>query len=166
MWRSFLPKAFATDKCKVVAYIREHLLSSLIITNLLDHRLASPSCLVLDISFESDRFQIICFYHVVLKKGHALSSLFSHSLDDLTPVIALGDFNTHSRLWSPLSVSPSPWAPAFEDWLGPNGLNFLNDPTIPAWRGRHDQKESTFDLVLVNEVASSLLSLSPHRVLC
>ena len=78
MWHPFLPKAFATDTCKVVAYIREQLLSSLTVTNLLDHPLASPSCLVLDVSFETDHFQVICLYHVVPKKGHALSSLFSH----------------------------------------------------------------------------------------
>lgn len=133
MWRPFLPKAFAADTCKVVAYIRVQLLSSILVTNLLDHPLASPSCLVLDFVFEADHFQVICFYHVVPKKGHALSPLFSYSLEDLTPVIALGDFNTHSRLWSPLNVSPSPWASAFEDWLESNGLNLLNDPTVPTW---------------------------------
>ena len=164
MWHPFLLKAFAMDTCKVVAYICEQLLSSLTVTNLLDHPLASPSCLVLDVSFETDHFQVICFYHIVPKKGHALSSLFSHSLDDLTPVIALGDFNMHSCLWSPLNVLPSPWAPAFEDWLKHNGLNLLNNPTIPTWRGCHDQKESTIDLVLVNKVVSALLSLSPLSV--
>ena len=164
MWHAFLPKAFATDTCKVVAYVRERLLSSILVTNLLDHPLASPSCLILDFAYEEDHFQVICFYHVVPNKGHALSPLMSFSLDDLTPAIVLGNFNTHSRLWSPLNVSPSPWAPSFEDWLESNGLNLLNEPTVPTWRGRHDQKESTIDLVLINEAASTHLALSPLSV--
>ena len=45
-----------------------------------------------------------------------------------------------------------------------DGAGFARDTTIPTWHGCHDQKESTIDLVLVNEAASALLSLSPLSV--
>jgi hypothetical protein len=120
--------------------------------------------MVIDVTIGDETISFIHYYHCVPKRGHALHSLFSHQIPHLSPTIILGDFNTHSPLWSPTNVSVSPWANAFESWLDEEGLSVLNPPGIPTWRGRDDQRPSTIDLVISNEAAILNTPISPISI--
>ena len=44
--------------------------------------------------------QIYNIYYAVPDRGHGLCILLTHDLDDLTPTVVMGDFNTHNQHWS------------------------------------------------------------------
>ena len=69
------------------------------------------------ISNEDTRLRLINFYHHVTDHHPNLDNLLQANLDPLTPLILGGDFNTHSELWSPGDIRPSPWADDLELWL-------------------------------------------------
>jgi len=93
-------------------------------------------------------------YHPPPNRHHGLGYVFQHLLDDLTPALLIGDFNTHSPRWSDPDHHPSPWALAFHDWMDNSGLHCLNDPATPTWFGSRDTDcPSVLDLALVNEAA-------------
>ena len=64
-----------------------------------------PCLQILDIAHVREKWRIVNFYHDVRDKS-ALETLLALDLDPFTPTLVLGDFNTHSRSWSPDSVDP------------------------------------------------------------
>lgn len=70
--------------------------------------------------------RLINVYHEVVNHRHTLQRLFDHDLDELTPTLVVGDFNTHSHRWSLPGHEPSSWAGRFDEWLDANGLSLLN----------------------------------------
>jgi len=90
---------------------------------------------VLDV-YEGDSVltRLINVYHEVVDDRHTLQCLFDHDLDELTPTLVVGDFNTHSHRWSLPGHEPSSWVGRFDEWLDANGLSLLNPLHVPTWR--------------------------------
>jgi hypothetical protein len=101
------------------------------------------------------RFRLINVYHQVPEKGHSLHGLFDSSLDSTIPTLVVGDFNTHSSLWSPPRLTRSPWADALESWLLDQHLSCRNPAGVVTWRGLPGQTPSTLDLLFLNPLALS-----------
>lgn len=71
--------------------------------------------LPLDTHLRSSSFWVINTYHDT--DFHAsLGDILNIEMDLQIPTIIGGDFNTHSRTWSPPGIQPSPWADRLEDW--------------------------------------------------
>lgn len=72
-------------------------------------------------------------------------------LDPLIPTIVVGDFNSHSRIWSPQG-----WgtylgsAELIEGWATTQGLQHLSEAGIPTHRGENKARDSTIDLMWCN----------------
>src|SRR5712691_6781759 len=164
MWECFLPLHPPDDVCKVSAYVKADLARSAFIWNRTDLPLASPTCLVLDLVFETEVLRLINVYHRVPDKGHDLHRLFSFDLDPAVSSVVIGDFNTHSPTWSLPSTDPSPWVAHLERWFEANDLHLLNPPDVATWDGRQDCRPSIIDLALFNEAAILSDQLSPVTV--
>ena len=164
LWESFLPRHSPTDRCKVAVFIKAEFARSFQITNILDHPLASPTSMVIDVEYGDKSFRIVNIYHSVPESGHGLSHVFSADLDDVTPTLMVGDFNTHSPTWSRPGATTSSWAARLEDWFEAQGLQLLNPPGEPTWCGREDQTPSVLDLVLLNDAASVTDQFSPLTI--
>lgn len=113
-WDLHTPKHEAGERCKAIAYSRKKISSR--VQNLTQHLLSGPSTILLDI-LEQDTVTlcIVNVYHDVPNRGHGLHALFSYTTDELTPTLFIGDFNTHSPLWSLLNSTMSSRAREFED---------------------------------------------------
>ena len=68
-----------------------------------------PCLQILDTAHVGEKWRIVNFYNDVRDKS-ALEMLLALDLDLFIPMLVLGEFNTHSRLWSPDNVDPSHWA--------------------------------------------------------
>ena len=91
--------------------------------------------------------RLINVYHEVVDHRHTLQRLFDHDLDELTPTLVVGDFNTHSHRWSLPGHKPSSWVGQFDEWLDANSLSLLNPLHVPTWRSaRTDMRPSVLDL--------------------
>jgi hypothetical protein len=98
-WDAHLPKHRNGQICKAVAYSKKSLVRSHIIENVLDHPLANPNSIILDVREDNDIIaRLINTYHAVPPNGHGLQYLLDHDLDDQIPTVIIGDLNTHSRL--------------------------------------------------------------------
>ena len=70
-------------------------------------------------------------------------------------MLVLGDFNTHSHIWSFPYSTISPWASELVDWFDDQGLELLNPPCVATWEsGHNDRHPSVLDLALLNEAAA------------
>lgn len=86
---------------RVAIYIKYDLACTFHIHNLVSHPLSSPESMVFDISFDDEILRLVNIYHRVPPgSGHNLLHLFSATLDPLIPTLLIGDFNTHSHIWS------------------------------------------------------------------
>src|SRR5579863_1147055 len=109
-WFCFLPLHALTEHCKVAIFIRSHLTSPLHCLNMVDHPCTSPSSMVLRITLDGHEIFLLNFYHDVPDSGHRLRSLFSFSPPSVvSPFFVMGDFNTHSPLWSLPRATLSSW---------------------------------------------------------
>jgi Endonuclease-reverse transcriptase len=63
------------------------------------------------------------------------------------PTIIGGDFNTHSRAWSPTRIRQSAWALDIEEWATSQMLELANPLGEPTRHGSKNQKDSTLDLI-------------------
>jgi hypothetical protein len=153
MWDIHLPKHKDADTCKVAAYTKKILLQSHAVINRVNHDLANPNTMVLDVLDKNDtQLRILNIYHEVPKSGHGLRQLLRHNLDELVPTILAGDLNTHSPRWSLPGRAPSPWAGMLTDWMDDQGLACANPQDIPTWYSyNEDISPSVLDLILVNE---------------
>jgi endonuclease/exonuclease/phosphatase family metal-dependent hydrolase len=156
MWNLHLPKHSAETLCATLAYTRKETLPMQNIDNVTTHHAADHKTIILDIKDDDGiQLQLINVYHQVPKTGtYALEHLLNQDLDENTPTIIAGDFNTHSHRWSLPNKEPSRWASKLEDWLDNNGFELLTPPHEPTWFGSKDTDQpSVLDLAFANERA-------------
>jgi hypothetical protein len=117
--------------------------------------MASLNTLVLDVlDNTSITLHIINVYHTQPVTGHDLHHILRHEPDDTIPTTLIGDFNTHSPMWSLPGRTPSSWATAFTDWMDAHGFQCQNPPGVLTWvRSREGDHPSILDLVLANDIA-------------
>jgi len=164
LWeRPYLPSFTDPSSVCVAIYIKIDISRTFSITNHIDHPLASPESMVFDISFESDILRLINIYHHVPRdRGHNLLHILSSTLDPLIPTLLMGDFNTHSHIWSLPSATISPWADALVNWFDDQGLKLLNPHHLLMWdSGRDNHHQSILDLALLNEAGAISGQISP-----
>jgi hypothetical protein len=82
----------------------------------------------------------------------ALTTLLSLDLDPTIPTLLTGDFNLHSRSWSPPDWAHSHAADRVEEWLATQTFTLLSAPGVPTHRGENGGRDSTLDLVWHNLV--------------
>jgi hypothetical protein len=155
-WDAHLPKHRNDQICKAVVYSKKSLVRSHIVENILDHPLANLNSIILDVKEDNDIIaRLINIYHAVPQNGHNLQYLLDHDPDDQIPTVIVGDFNTHSRLWSIEGKTPSSWVTILEDWIERNNFLVLNQDRVPTWNsGRDSIQPSVIDIVLVNLIAN------------
>ena len=131
------------------------------------HPLADPNTLIFNIAEEEDEIlmRIINVYHEKPALGHNLQHLFDHDLDELTPTLLVGDFNTHALWWSLPGKAPSVWASDFTTWLDTHNLTIHNPPNQPTWQGNRDGDQAlVLDLVISNKAAATDYRLSEAEI--
>jgi len=157
MWECYLPSFTDLKSVCIAVYVRYDLACTFSIVNHTSHPLSSIDSMVLDFSFEDKTLRIVNIYHCIPDNPchHALLHLLLNSLDPLIPMLLVGDFNTHSHIWSFPYSTISPWATDLVDWFDNQGLKLLNPPCTVTWDlGWDDQQPSVLDLALINEVAA------------
>ena len=123
--------------------------------------------MILNISFDQELLHIVNIYHrtPVDRDSHNLLHILSSTLDPLIPTLLLGDFNTHSHIWSFPSATISPWAADLVDWFDNQGLELLNPPCTATWRSHRDGiQPSVLNLTLINEAAAISGQISPLSI--
>jgi Endonuclease-reverse transcriptase len=110
------------------------------------------SCLciqVMDVAFDNTTWRVINFYHNI-RDDSCLRALMAIDIDVLTPMLVVGDFNTHSASWSPLDVPCSRWAGQVEEWAASNLLALANNLGKITHRGAQHKCDSVIDLAWYN----------------
>jgi len=167
MWECFLPSFTDPKQVHIAAYIKFDLVRTFSIHNNLSHPLSTLESMVLDFSFEEETLRIVNVYHCVPDElsHHNLLHLLSSELDPLLPTLLLGDFNTHSHIWSFPYSTISTWATDLVDWFDNQGLELLNPPCVATWEsGRNDRHPSVLDLALINEAAAISRQISDLHI--
>jgi hypothetical protein len=151
-WDAHLPKHRNGDTCKAIAYTKKGLQCPHVIDNVLNHPLTNPNSIIIDVKEDNQVIaRLVNMYHAVPPTGHSLQYLFEYDAEDLTPTVIVGDFNTHSTIWSMEGKTPSTWARVFEDWLERTDFLVMNPHREPTWRSYRDTDQpSVIDLVLAN----------------
>jgi hypothetical protein len=167
-WITLSPHFSEHERPKVCIYVNKQTINQTYIVNHIPpSTILSPNSMVIDILSPSNRknvdLRIVNVYHDKPTSGHALSHIFSHPLDDNTPTLFLGDFNTHSPRWSLPHSTTSSWAHSFHEWMDSNGLETLNPTNEHTW-SRHGSRPSIIDLGLANESARYFTNLSSLSV--
>lgn len=108
-----------------------------------------PTILITDHYVDHDRLRIVNYYNDI-DDPSSLHSLLSLSLDTTFPAILIGDFNLHSRNWSPENIPRSPNAHIFEAWVTDQTLTLQTTPGTITRRGREGERNSTLDLTFHN----------------
>ena len=156
-WEIHYPATDNNKRAKVMAYTRKrswegvNLPAHYTATSCLD-LCAHPCIMILNLRFDRETWRIVNFYNDV-KDQSALDTLLSLELDPTVPTLVTGDFNTHSRTWSPDGVMPSPWAERVEEWAVGNLLVLTNEPGMITRRGASHERSSTIDLTWHNDAA-------------
>jgi hypothetical protein len=162
-WTTLSPPHPIDVQPKVCIYTNNQTINqTLVVNHIPPAPLISPNSMVIDILSPTNRnkidLRLVNIYHDKPSSGHALTHLFSHSLDDI-PTLFLGDFNTHSPRWSFPHSTTSPWAHSFHDWMDDNGLETLNPTNTHTWT-QPGRRSSIIDLALANESARYFSNLS------
>jgi len=131
-WDIHYPIAKPDQRPKVMAYVWKTInaksnnpLPFLVISH--PDICAHPCIQVLDIIHPRERWRILNFYHDIRDKS-CLETLLALDLKVTTPTLIIGDFNTHSRSWSPKNIETSCWARKLEEWAVGNLLTLANNP--------------------------------------
>jgi hypothetical protein len=111
-----------------------------------------PTVQVLDIVLDDEIWQVINFYHDVLDIT-SRQALLALDISATMPTLIMGDFNTHSRSWSPPDTPRSSWATQIEEWAAANLLTLANNPSEITRRGAGNDRDAVLDLVWFNEAA-------------
>lgn len=145
-------------RAKVMTYARihdidhpfkRHLLRGSVRLDLCAH----PCILITDFSFNDTFWRTINFYNDV-DNVSALTTLLSLDLDPTIHTVLVGDFNSHSRSWSPTGWDNySASASRIEEWAACQGLQLLSWPGTVMHRGENGARDSTIDLVWANQAA-------------
>ena len=157
-WQLLYPHFTNKERAKVMTYIRIHDRDHIFKKNYLkgSARLdlcAHPCILITDISFHKTKWRTINFYNDV-DDPTALHTLLSLQLDPLTPTLLTGDFNSHSRTWSPRGWGNySTSAAQIEGWAASQGLQLLSEAGVVTHRGENGARDSTIDLMWCNFAA-------------
>jgi len=163
MWECLLPSFTDPDLVRIACYVKYDLARTFSIVNHTTHSLSSVESMVLDFIFEEEILRIVNVYHRTYDKPHHnLLHLLLSGLDPLLPTLVVGDFNTHSPIWSFPYTTTSPWATELVTWFDNQGLELLNPPCAATWdSGRDDRQPSVLDLALINEAAAISGQISP-----
>ena len=110
---------------------------------------AHPTILITDHYVDQDKIRIINFYNDV-DNPSSLQSLLTLDLDFMFPTILIGDFNLHSRSWSPENIPQSPNANKFESWAADQTFSLQTAPgsitrrvlRFPLWTPWHVMRKS------------------------
>ena len=113
---------------------------------------AHPTIQILDLIFDKEQWRVINFYHDVLDNT-CLQKLLEIDIDAVVPTLIIGDFNTHSREWSPTDIPRSHWTGRLEEWAARNLLMLANNPGEITRRGADHEQDSVIDLAWYNEAA-------------
>jgi len=113
---------------------------------------AHPTIQILDLIFDKEQWRVINFYHDVLDNT-CLQKILEIDIDAVVPTLIIGDFNTHSREWSPMDIPQSCWAGQLEEWAARNLLMLANNPGEITRRGADHEQDSVIDLAWYNEAA-------------
>ena len=114
---------------------------------------AHPCILITDFSFNDTLWRTINFYND-MDDVSALTMLLSLDLDPTVHTVLVGDFNSHSRSWSPAGWDNySTSASRIEEWASCQGLQLLSWPGTITHRGENRARDSTIDLVWANQAA-------------
>jgi hypothetical protein len=166
LWEILYPRSLPGQRCKVVAY-RRIASTHFTVTNRIDLS-SNYHLMTLDVHTDHETFRIYNIYHDACTSDknedpsqtswatrvQSLHDILSIDIDPLIPTIIGGDFNTHSRSWSPQGVRQSPWALDIEEWAVSQTLDLINHPGTPTRHSDSRQKDSTIDLIWVNEAAT------------
>ncbi|KAH9011403.1 hypothetical protein EDB85DRAFT_2228842 [Lactarius pseudohatsudake] len=127
-WHLLYPYYTNEKRAKVMMYARKHDLAhpgrpnglEIVTRNDLG---AHPCLLIADIKAGSERWRVVLFYNDV-EDPSAMTTLRNlTSLWDGTPTLVVGDFNLHSRTWSPPGWLPSTRVDLFETWMAEQTLH-------------------------------------------
>ena len=157
-WNAYYPYFTNGLRAKVMTYARIHDIDKPFKRHLLrgTARLdlcAHPCILITDFSFNDTLWRSINFYNDV-DDPSALTTLLSLDLDPTVHTVLVGDFNSHSRSWSPAGWDNySASALKIEGWASCQGLQLLSWPGVATHRGENGARDSTIDLVWANQVA-------------
>ena len=156
-WEIHYPASTNDKRAKVLAYTRKRSWEGInaptyfTATSRLD-LCAHPCILVLDLTFDDSTWRLVNFYNDV-GDATALQTLLRLDLDPTIPTLVSGDFNTHSRSWSPEGITPSTWASDIEEWALGNLLILANEPKVITRRGASHERSSVLDLTWYNDAA-------------
>jgi len=138
-WECYLPSFTDPNSVRIAIYVKFNLAHTFSIVNHITHPISSPESMVLDFVFEDELLHIVNIYHHKPDDNHHnLYHLLSSTLDPLIPTLLLGDFNTHSHIWSFPYSTVSPWASELVDWFDNQGLELLNPPSVAMWNSSRD----------------------------
>jgi hypothetical protein len=107
---------------------------------------------VLDLIFDKEKWRVINFYPNV-RDNSCLQKLLEIDIDAIIPTLVIGDFNTHSRAWSPTNTTQSRWAGRLEEWAARNLLTLANNPREITRKGAGHERDSVIDLAWYNKAA-------------
>jgi hypothetical protein len=79
----------------------------------------------------------------------------------MVPTMLVGDFNLHSRTWSPQNWEQSTKAPAFEQWAATQTFALHTHPGDITRRGLESKRPSTLDLTWHNWALEVNMSITP-----
>ena len=157
-WTLHYPHFPSSKRAKVMTYIRIHDRDHPFRKNkcrgiVRNDLCAHPSILITDITIGQFYWRTRNFYNDV-DDPSCLRSLLELDLDSTIPTLLVGDFNLHSRTWSPPGWTPSHHADRVEEWLATQTFELLSAPGVPTHRGEGGARDSTLDLVWTNYAAS------------
>jgi hypothetical protein len=161
-WELFYPYFTNDKRAKVMTYKRKQVvnrINPLKVVPQLD--LAKhPSILITDIYVHKDMLRVINYYNDV-DDTSSLNTLLSLDLDPTVPTLLLGDFNLHSRSWSPSSWERSTSSPCFEQWAATQTFSIQTTPGDITRRGTGTERSSTLDLTWHNWAMELKVAMTP-----
>jgi endonuclease/exonuclease/phosphatase family metal-dependent hydrolase len=161
-WDLFYPQYDTNKRAKVMTYRRKQVnnrLSPIQIIPRLD--LAKhPTILITDIRVHKDTLRVINFYND-MDDPSSINTLLQLDLDPTVPTMLVGDFNLHSRTWSPQNWERSTKSPALEQWAAAQTFSLHTQPGDITRQGLESERPSTLDLTWHNWVLEVNLSITP-----
>jgi Endonuclease-reverse transcriptase len=134
---------------RVATFMRKEVVRSLHISTspLLD----TYYCIGITLSLPSPlpTLTLLNFYHHVSSQTPLLHALTHTTIPCNATTLICSNFNTHSSLWSPGNLRPSPWAETLEEWMDEESLVSLG-PEGAITRTRGSDQPLIIDLMLAN----------------
>jgi Endonuclease-reverse transcriptase len=148
-WEVYHPTVDGDNYPWVATFVRKEVVRSLHISTspLLD----TYYCVGITLSLPSPlpMLTLLNFYHHVSSQTPLLHALTHTTIPCDAATLICGDFNTHSMLWSPGNLRPSPWAETLEEWMDDESLVSLG-PEGAITHTRGSDQPSIIDLMLAN----------------